>query len=72
MSWLDLVFPRSSYTPVEVAKKPGKSPESIYRAIRRKELGAFKVGPRSYVIPTPALKEWLLGQELKGSNITQA
>lgn len=48
--------------PKELARVLGKSPETIYRYLRTAELESFKLGPRSYVIPKPALQKWMVGK----------
>ena len=45
--------------PKKLAEVLGVSRETIYRNLRSADLESFKIGPRSYVIPEPALKKWL-------------
>jgi len=63
--WFDAWFERNfgykeTYSPVEIARKLNRSPEFIYRALRRAELENFRLGSRTYVVPREALRKWLL------------
>ena len=44
--------------PKELAEALEISRETIYRHLRSADLESFKIGPRSYVIPEPALQKW--------------
>ena len=58
--WFERVFGhQDAYLPSDVARRLGRSPHVVYRAIRSGNLGALRLGPRTYVIPRPALVDWL-------------
>lgn len=58
--WFDSKFTKEIFTPREIAEMVGVDTQTVYRALRSAELEGFRIGQRIWVIPRPAVRQWLI------------
>ena len=58
--WVGKTFgDKQVYSVKEISSALKVHPQTVYRAIKFGELEAFILGKQTYIIPRPALEEWL-------------